>query len=108
MIYIFGVDFESNSTLLIILYRNNITAFLELIHKRNTYFKPPLDHSFVMTTTLVNMPSAVSFPCFIPASKTSDGNLKNDDVIGLLNDVELDFDLLADYLLEEADVTDFR
>lgn len=58
-------------------------------------------------TTLVNMPSAVPIPCFIPASKTSEGNLKNDDALGLLNDGELDFDLLADYLLEEADITDF-
>lgn len=57
-------------------------------------------------TTLLNMPSAVSIPCFIPASKTSEGNLKNDD-LGLLNDGELDFDLLADYLLEEADGYDF-
>ena len=60
-------------------------------------------------TTLVNMPSAVSMPCFIPASKTSEGNSKNnDDALGFLNDGDLDFDLLADYLLEEADSTDFR
>ena len=58
--------------------------------------------------TILNMPSAVSIPCFIPASKTSEANLKNDDCLGLLNDGELDFDLLADYLLEEADATDFR
>lgn len=58
-------------------------------------------------TTLLSMPSYVSVPCFIPASKASETHDKNDDSLGLFNDGELDFDLLADYLLEEADVTDF-
>ena len=59
-------------------------------------------------TTVLTMPSAVSIPCFIPASKASETQTKNDDNFLGFNDGELDFDLLADYLLEEADVTDFR
>lgn len=60
-------------------------------------------------TTVLTMPSAVSIPCFIPASKATEtaAVVKVEDSLGLFNDGELDFDLLADYLLEEADVTDF-
>lgn len=55
-------------------------------------------------TTLLNMPSALSIPCFIPASKASENKQSiTDDNLGLFNDGELDFDLLADYLLEDTD-----
>lgn len=49
--------------------------------------------------TVLNMPSAVSIPCFIPASKASETQVKGEDIF---NDGELDFDLLAEYLLEET------
>lgn len=53
--------------------------------------------------SVLTMPSAVSIPSFISATKASEiAATKNDDCFGLFNDGELDFDLLADYLLEEA------
>lgn len=48
-------------------------------------------------------------PCFISSSKVSENKAQsknNDDSI--FNDLDLDFDLLADYLLEEADTAGFR
>ncbi len=62
-------------------------------------------------TTIFEMPStAFSLPCFIPASKASDSKSqsKNNDDLGLFNDGELDFDLLADYLLDDSDFGGFR
>lgn len=61
-------------------------------------------------TTLLNMPQALSIPCFIPASKASENNKQSttDDSFGLFNDGELDFDLLADYLLEDTETSGFR
>mmetsp|Transcript_20370 Transcript_20370/g.23612 ORF Transcript_20370/g.23612 Transcript_20370/m.23612 type:complete len:513 (-) Transcript_20370:269-1807(-) len=51
------------------------------------------------------MPS-VSMPCFISATKASDpGTTSFEDA--LFNDGELDFDLLADYLLEDTDINNF-
>lgn len=56
-------------------------------------------------TTIFNMPSTVSLPCFMPASKASGdkSQSKNDDTFAFFNDGELDFDLLADYLLDDTD-----
>lgn len=59
-------------------------------------------------TTVFTMPSAVIIPRFMPASKASEPAAgKTEDSLGFFNDGELDFDLLADYLLEEAESTEF-
>lgn len=62
-----------------------------------------------MTTVANNMSSTFSLqPCFISSSKVSESKAQsknNDDFI--FNDLDLDFDLLADYLSEEADTAGF-